>query len=66
MLFRPNEPIVTEEPTVVVDGGLPEGTHRFQLVVINDRGQQSPAAEIVVTITRLDTILPRFRPRSNI
>lgn len=58
MQFRPNEPIETEEPTVVVDGDLPEGTHRFQLVVINDRGQRSRPTEIVVTITRRQTLIP--------
>ena len=52
MKFTPNEPIETEEPTIAVDPGLPVGLHRFQLVVVNDRGQKSEPAEIAVTITR--------------
>lgn len=51
MKFRPNEPVATREARVVVDAGLPVGRHRFQLVVINERGQRSKPAEIVVQVT---------------
>ena len=52
MRFTPNQPIVTDEPRVAVDPGLPVGIHRFQLVVVNDRGQRSEPAEVVVVISR--------------
>jgi len=53
MKFVPNVPVVIiKTPTVVVDGGLPPGPQRFQLVVENRKGLQSKPAEIVVTVKR--------------
>lgn len=51
MKFTPNMPVKTREPMIVVDAGLPVGSHRFRLVVINDRGRESKPVEIVVRIT---------------
>jgi hypothetical protein len=50
MRFVPNRPVVTTTPTVVVDGGLPIGSYRFRLVVVNAAGRQSQPGEVVVTI----------------
>lgn len=52
MKFTPNVPVATRESTIVVDAGLPVGSHRFRLVVINDRGRESKPVEIIVRITR--------------
>jgi hypothetical protein len=37
---------------VVVDAGLPIGSHRFRLEVENARGQRSQPVEVVVTVVR--------------
>ena len=50
--FRPNEPVETQEPFVKVENVLKPGTYRFQLVVVDDQGKQSPAVEKVVKIVR--------------
>ena len=39
--FRPGVEVVTKEPFVVVAPGLELGSHRFQLVVVDDRGRRS-------------------------
>ena len=49
--FEPKEPIETREPTIVVDG-LPEGTHRFQLEVLNEHRKLSPPAFIDIRVTK--------------
>jgi hypothetical protein len=48
--FVVNKPITLNVPTVVVDAGLPPGTHVFQLVVENERGVQSNPTQAVVTV----------------
>ncbi len=48
--FVVNRPIKTREPFVRVDAGLKEGRHRFQLVVVDDRGNESKPATVTVTI----------------
>ena len=50
--FAVNQPITTPTPTIVVDAGLPAGSHRFQLVVIDSAGNRSAADVGVVTIQR--------------
>jgi hypothetical protein len=52
MRFTPNHPVETREAKVVVDAGLPVGIHRFQLVVVNVRGQRSKPAQVVVEVVR--------------
>lgn len=62
--FVPNEPVVTTEPFVMVDAGLPVGQHRFQLEVEDDHGNRSapdirvvtvvaPVVRVMTTLTRL-------------
>ena len=52
--FRPGQPIETDVPTVEVTvtpgAPLPVGRHRFQLVVVDDSGNQSEpsVAEVIV------------------
>ena len=48
--FVVNKPVTTREPFVTVDGGLPVGTHRFQLVVVDSAGNESRPAVVTVTI----------------
>ena len=50
MKFEPKKPFESPKPTVVVDRGLPAGEHRFQLVVFNEKNQQSQPTEVVITI----------------
>jgi hypothetical protein len=52
MRFVPNVPVELRAPSVVVDAGLPPGPHRFQLVVVNSRGNQSKPLEVIVTVER--------------
>jgi len=39
----------TTVPTIVVDGNLPAGQYSFQLVVVDDQGQES--SPVVTTVT---------------
>lgn len=50
MKFVPNVPVATTALTIVVDAGLAVGTHRFQLVVFNARGQASKPQTFDVVI----------------
>ena len=47
--FTPGEPIVTREPTILVEE-LEPGRHRFSLVVEDDRRQRSAPDEAVVIV----------------
>ncbi|GAB4275676.1 MAG: hypothetical protein Kow0092_31300 [Deferrisomatales bacterium] len=58
--FRPGTTVVTREPFVTVDAGLPPGRYRFRLVVVDDHGNRSLPSEVVVTV--VDSAGPR-RPR---
>ena len=49
-LFKPNVPVETREPVVVVEPPLSPGRHRFQLVVVDDRGRESEPAFVVVLV----------------
>jgi hypothetical protein len=53
--FAINEPIVTGEPTIVVDAGLPVGRHRFRLEVVDTAGQVSRPDEAIVEVQRIVT-----------
>jgi hypothetical protein len=50
--FEPNRPIVTTEPTVLVEE-LGLGQHAFQLVVEDQDGNRSAPDQIIVTVVRL-------------
>jgi hypothetical protein len=50
MRFEPNRPVETTVPRVVVDAGLRPGQYRFELVVVNTRGQRSEPAVVVITV----------------
>ncbi|MGB8167343.1 MAG: hypothetical protein WCF18_07605 [Chthoniobacteraceae bacterium] len=50
MKFEPNRPIETSQAAAQVDAGLPVGRHRFQLIVVNSRGQSSKPSEAVVIV----------------
>jgi hypothetical protein len=50
MTFTLNQPFATSSPTVDVDPGLAPGVYRYELVVINDRGQRSNPARVDVQI----------------
>ena len=59
--FRPGQPVETTTPevevTVTPGAPLPPGRHRFQLVVVDDSGNQSEpsAAEVIVRDTQKPT-----------
>ena len=61
MRFAPNVPVKLRTPTVVVSAGLPLGPHRFRLVVVNSRGEESQPVEVTVTVDSIRP-LPPFRP----
>ena len=50
-IFKPGVSIETKEPTIVIENRLRPGRYRFQLVVVNRRGQTSEPAtwELVVS-----------------
>jgi hypothetical protein len=48
--FKPNQPISTDRPSVVVDAGLQPGSYRFRLVVIDTAGNTSLPSEQIITI----------------
>ena len=52
--FRPGEAVTTDTPTVTVevspDDPLPVGRHTFQLVVVDDSGNQSAPARVQVIV----------------
>ena len=50
--FEPNTPIVTREPSIVVDAGLPPGEYRFQLIVQDNEGRRSAADVQIVRVVR--------------
>lgn len=52
--FISDQPIETKEPQIVVDPGLKPGVYRFQLVVIDEQGNESAPAEIQVQIRPID------------
>ncbi|MEX0268920.1 hypothetical protein AB3R30_07250 [Leptolyngbyaceae cyanobacterium UHCC 1019] len=49
--FAPDQLIVTQTPTVVVEAGLQPGKYTFQLIVEDEAGNQSVISEKVVEIT---------------
>lgn len=55
--FTVNQPVVTEEPVIQVEG-LQLGKHTFQLVVIDDEGNSSAPSEVVVSVVKRPTIRP--------
>jgi len=50
--FSVGKPITTTTPTIVVDPGLPVGSHSFQLEVIDSAGNRSRPDLAVVTVQR--------------
>jgi hypothetical protein len=50
--FVPEQTIATRTPTVSVDAGLAIGTHTFELVVVDDAGNRSAPARLVVEVQR--------------
>lgn len=53
--FRLTKVVRTKKPFVKVEAGLPAGTHRFQLTVVDSQGNQSKPAEVVVKIVEQRT-----------
>ena len=48
--FVPGRAVVTDDPVVEVEGPLPPGRHRFQLVVVDELGNESEPAVVVVMV----------------
>jgi hypothetical protein len=60
--FVPGRPITTDQPFIEVDAGLPVGTHRFQLVVVDAQGNQSRPDIRAVTVSRIPIMPPVVGP----
>ena len=60
--FKPNQPISTERPAVVVDAGLQPGRYRFRLVVIDTAGNVSLPSEQIITIREPRALVPVAAP----
>jgi hypothetical protein len=54
-------PFSSRVPTLVVDNKLAVGRHTFQLVVVDDDGNQSAPHQLVVTVNPA-VVRPRRRP----
>ena len=50
MRFSLNKPFETDQATVDVDPGLPSGTYRFRLEVVDNSGRRSNPAEVTVVV----------------
>jgi hypothetical protein len=56
--LKPGQTIVTDQPDLAVDAGLPVGTYRFRLVVEDESRNRSDPAEVdVVVFQRTVTVL---------
>ena len=71
--FEIGTAIVTTNPIIVVDSGLPAGAHLFELIVEDEAGNQSQPDQAIVTVrSRLPpvegrpnlTVNPPLRPRA--
>lgn len=60
--FTRKSQFTTREATLKVDKGLPVGVHTFELVVTDDSGNRSKAAQVRVSITRLTVVDNPLRP----
>ncbi len=57
--FKPNVPVTTEKPQVEVDTrGMNAGEYKFQLVVVDERGQQSEPTTITIQVGIRDRLRP--------
>ncbi len=51
--FTEKRQFTTREAVLQVDKGLPAGVHTFELVVMDDSGNRSKAAQVRVSISRI-------------
>ena len=58
--FVPDMPIATDAPSVAVDGGMLPGRYVFQLIVVDDEGNESRSDEQVVVVS-LGEVSPWLR-----
>lgn len=56
-IFRPNQPVMTDEPVIKVENRFPTGHYRFRLRVFDNTGNVSQADERVVEV-RLNRTIP--------
>jgi len=57
--FKPNVPVTTEKPLVEVDTrGMGAGEYKFQLVVVDDRGEESAPAVVIIRVGNPDRLRP--------
>lgn len=68
-VLKPNRPVTQTSPQLLIENDLPVGRYRFELVVIDDAGQESPPDLVTVTVISnsdgpvFDPIpIPRPRP----
>ena len=62
--FTIGRPVNTREPAITVDAGLPVGSHRFQLEVVDTAGNRSKPDIAVVAVQRVvvPPVTPPTRP----
>jgi hypothetical protein len=49
-VFETGQAVTSTKPVVTVENRLPAGRFRFQLVCVDDAGNQSEPAQIIVTV----------------
>jgi hypothetical protein len=60
--FTSQRQFKTRQAVLPVDKGLPPGIHTFELVVTDESGNQSKAAQVRVEIVRLTVPVTPIRP----
>ena len=50
-VFEPKQTVKTREARIAVEK-LPEGVHRFALVVVNDKGVESPPDVVTIEVRK--------------
>ena len=60
--LTPGQPLTVDTPELLVENRLRPGTHRFQLVVIDEAGLESRPAELEVTVERRGRPAGPFNP----
>jgi hypothetical protein len=56
-VFEPNQPIITQEPSVVVENQFRQGRYVFRLVVRRDNVESQPV-ETVVSVGEEESLRP--------
>jgi hypothetical protein len=58
-MLSPGTPVTLEQPQLLVENKLPPGRYRFQLVVLDDSGNESDPADLIVSVQEIIVPPPR-------